>query len=186
MDLPRHVCHTCATVGLQKAKYMIMGEDVWPTLKVHVGVYMYTHEYEAKKKKLLCCPHPTKIKKLGRSVGIFFFFFFFTYRERVEFSNIFFKVSKWGKLGRNAVKKLSCENIMLQSYHLVLQAMWILKFITANPSTTNLLELLAYTPINTIFIDILIVNVWLSLNFCILGCFFIHLNIISTGQAAQF
>ena len=29
---------------------------------------------------------------------------FFTYRERVEFSNIFFKVSKWGKLGRNAVK----------------------------------------------------------------------------------
>ena len=40
---------------------------------------------------------------VGRS-GFFFFFFFFTYRERVEFSNIFFKVSKWGKLGRNAVK----------------------------------------------------------------------------------
>ena len=52
------------------------------------------------KKKLLCCPHPTKIWKLGRSVD----FFFFTYRERVEFSNIFFQVSKWGKLGRNAVK----------------------------------------------------------------------------------
>ena len=36
-----------------------------------------------KKKKLLCCPHPTKIWKLGRSVGIFFFFFFFlrTVRE---------------------------------------------------------------------------------------------------------
>ena len=52
---------------------------------------------------MLCCPHPTKIWKLGRSVGIFFFFFF-TYRERVEFSNMFLKVSKWGKLGRNAVK----------------------------------------------------------------------------------
>ena len=45
-------------------------------------------------KKLLCCPHPTKIWKLGRLVdffNFFFFFFFFTYRERVEFSNIFFK-----------------------------------------------------------------------------------------------
>ena len=40
---------------------------------------------------------------VGRS-GLLLFFFFFTYRERVEFSNIFFKVSKWGKLGRNAVK----------------------------------------------------------------------------------
>ena len=42
-----------------------------------------------------------KIGSVGRSI---FFFFFFTYRERVEFSNIFLKVSKWGKLGRNAVK----------------------------------------------------------------------------------
>ena len=33
-----------------------------------------------------------------------FLFFFLTYPERVEFSNIFFQVSKWGKLGRNAVK----------------------------------------------------------------------------------
>ena len=42
--------------------------------------------------------------KIG-SVGRFFFFFFFLkYCERVEFSNIFLKVSKWGKLGRNAVK----------------------------------------------------------------------------------
>ena len=32
--------------------------------------------HKAKKKKMLCCPHPTKISKLGRSVGIFFFFFF--------------------------------------------------------------------------------------------------------------
>ena len=49
-------------------------------------------------------PSPDQNLKIG-SVGRFFFFFFFsTYRERVEFSNIFFKVSKWGKLGRNAVK----------------------------------------------------------------------------------
>ena len=33
--------------------------------------------------------------KIGSSVD-----FFFTYRERVEFSNFFFKVSKWGKLRR--------------------------------------------------------------------------------------
>ena len=53
-------------------------------------------------------PSPDQNKKIG-SVGrdlfiYLFIFFFFTYRERVEFSNIFFKVSKWGKLGRNAVK----------------------------------------------------------------------------------
>ena len=60
-----------------------LAERVWghPTVSI----------YEAKKKKNLCCPHPTKIWKLGRSVDFFFFFFFFTYRERVEFSNIFFK-----------------------------------------------------------------------------------------------
>ena len=46
-------------------------------------------------------PSPDQNLKIG-SVGRDFFFF--TYRERVEFSNIFFKVSKWGKLGRNAVK----------------------------------------------------------------------------------
>ena len=60
------------------------------------------HWHLRPKKNLLCCPHPTKSENwVGRSI---FFFFFFTYRERVEFSNIFFKVSKWGKLGRNAVK----------------------------------------------------------------------------------
>ena len=41
---------------------------------------------------------------VGRSGFWYFFDFFFTYRERVEFSNIFFKVSKWGKLERNAEK----------------------------------------------------------------------------------
>ena len=45
-------------------------------------------------------PSPDQNLKIG-SVGLDFFF---TYRERVEFSNIFYKVSKWGKLGRNAVK----------------------------------------------------------------------------------
>ena len=43
-------------------------------------------------------PSPDQNLEIGSvTVGIFFFFFFFTYRERVEFSNIFFKVSKWGK-----------------------------------------------------------------------------------------
>ena len=57
------------------------------------------------KKKFVMLPSPDQNLKIG-SVGrdFFFFFFFLTYRERVEFSNIFFKVSKWGKLGRNAVK----------------------------------------------------------------------------------
>ena len=43
-------------------------------------------------------PSPDQNLKIG-SVGrdFFFFFFFFTYRERVEFSNIFFTVSKWGQ-----------------------------------------------------------------------------------------
>ena len=53
------------------------------------------------------------------------------------------------------VQKLSCENIMLQSYHLVLQKCENLKYHLHRPTV---LELLAYTPINTIFIDILIVN----------------------------
>ena len=35
----------------------------------------WRERHRAKKKKMLCCPHPTKIKKLGRSVGIFFFFY---------------------------------------------------------------------------------------------------------------
>ena len=55
------------------------------------------------KKKFVMLPSPDQNLKIG-SVGRFFFFFFFTYHERVEFSNIFLKVSKWGKLGRNAVK----------------------------------------------------------------------------------
>ena len=45
-------------------------------------------------KKIVMLPSPDQNLKIG-SVGQFFFFF--TYRERVEFSNIFFQVSKWGK-----------------------------------------------------------------------------------------
>ena len=56
------------------------------------------------KKKFFMLPSPDQNLKIGSVGRFFFFFFFFTYRERVEFSNIFLKVSNWGKLGRNAVK----------------------------------------------------------------------------------
>ena len=49
------------------------------------------------------------------------------------------------------VQKLSCENIMLQSDHLVLSKMWQLKM---SPPWTPELDLLAYTPINAMFIDL--------------------------------
>ena len=59
---------------------------------VLLTVYTDISYNKAKKKKLLCCPHPTKIWKLGRSVGIFFFFFFFFLRTVRELSfPIFFK-----------------------------------------------------------------------------------------------
>ena len=64
--------------------------------------FLYKTLVIRQKKKIVMLPSPDQNLKIG-SVGRFFFFFF-TYRERVEFSNIFFKVSKWGKLGRNAVK----------------------------------------------------------------------------------
>ena len=60
-------------------------------------------------KKKFMLPSPDQNLKIG-SVGqffFFFFFFFFTYRERVEFSNIFFKVSKWGKLGGMQSKRIN-------------------------------------------------------------------------------
>ena len=53
------------------------------------------------KKKKLCCPHPTKIWKLGRSVD--FFFFLRTVRE-LSFPIFFFKFLNGEKRGRNAVK----------------------------------------------------------------------------------
>ena len=59
------------------------------------------HNKAKKKNCYVALTRPKFENWVGRSG---FFFFFFTYRERVEFSNIFLKVSKWGKLGRNAVK----------------------------------------------------------------------------------
>ena len=50
------------------------------------------------------------------------------------------------------VQKSSCENIILQRYHLLLQKSENLKYHLH-------IEQKAYMPINTIFIDILIVNV---------------------------
>ena len=57
-----------------------------------------------------------KIGSVGQFFFFFFFFFFFTYRERVEFSNILLKVSKWGKLGRNAVKTHTCTSAFLSHW----------------------------------------------------------------------
>ena len=56
-------------------------------------------------KKIVMLPSPDQNLKIG-SVGRFFFFFFFFLRtmRELSFPNIFFLVSKWGKLGRNAVK----------------------------------------------------------------------------------
>ena len=55
----------------------------------------YKSVMDDKAKKKICYVALTRPKSenwVGRSI-----FFFFTYRERVEFSNIFLKVSKWGK-----------------------------------------------------------------------------------------
>ena len=77
-----------------------------PHGKTHIWKYIYMIIIRPKKKNCYVALTRPKLKNwVGRSgFFFFFFFFFFTYRERVEFSNIFFKVSKWGKLGRNAVK----------------------------------------------------------------------------------
>ena len=106
--------HMCTHVGMLTYTFTHLILPLFTVIKARpicTCIYMYrprcSFDYNKAKKKLnLCCPHPTKIWKLGRSVGIFLIFLiFFTYRERVEFSNkIFLKVSKWGKLGRNAVK----------------------------------------------------------------------------------
>ena len=58
------------------------------------------------KKKIVMLPSPDQNKKIG-SVGrdFFFFLFFFLHTVReLSFPIFFLKVSKWGKLGRNAVK----------------------------------------------------------------------------------
>ena len=81
--------------------------DKW---KMYVDFFLscalVSHTLIRPKKKLLCCPHPTKIWKLGRSVDFFYFFIFFTYRERVEFSNIFFKFLNGENSGGKQSKRI--------------------------------------------------------------------------------
>ena len=63
--------------------------------------------HKAKKKNCyVALTRPKSENWVGRSIFFFFFFFFFFFLRtvRVEFSNIFKKVSNWGKLCRNAVK----------------------------------------------------------------------------------
>ena len=59
------------------------------TAPKHVQIWL--NPSKAKKKKLLCCPHPTKIWKLGRSVDFFFFFFFLRTVRELSFPIFFFK-----------------------------------------------------------------------------------------------
>ena len=95
---------------LCRCAYTVSGQYYlyWPhtALSVYRVCYFlvpHTHVL-GQKKKIVMLPSPDQNLKIGSVGQDFFFFFFFTYRERIEFSNIFFKVSKWGKLGRNAVK----------------------------------------------------------------------------------
>ena len=62
------------------------------------------------KKKNVMLPSPDQNVKIG-SVWIFFFFFFFTYRERVEFSNIFLKFLNGENSGGMQSKRIykSCK-----------------------------------------------------------------------------
>ena len=61
------------------------------------------------KKKLLCCPHPTKIWKLGRSVGIFFFFFFLRTVRELSFPIFLFKFLNGENSGGMQSKRISCK-----------------------------------------------------------------------------
>ena len=74
-------------------------------ISMHLKLIVHLENWAPKKNCYVALTRPESENWVGRSLFFFFFFFFFfLYRERVEFSNIFFKVSKWGKLGRNAVK----------------------------------------------------------------------------------
>ena len=73
---------------------------------LYISIF-HTAEVQIRPKKINCYVALTRQKSenwVGRS--IFYFLFFFTYRERVEFSNIFLEVSKWGKLGGMQSKRI--------------------------------------------------------------------------------
>ena len=59
-----------------------------------------------KKNCYVALTRPKSENWVGRSIFFFFFFFFFTYRERVEFSNIILKVSKWENSGGMQSKRI--------------------------------------------------------------------------------
>ena len=63
------------------------------------------------KKKIVMLPSPDQNLKIGSVGRDFFFFFFFTYRERVEFSNIFFKFLNGENSGGMQSKRIykSCK-----------------------------------------------------------------------------
>ena len=95
---------TCLKWYCRRLQYFSLCVTGGISLKPLVNRLSLVVSIQGQKKKIVMLPSPDQNLKIG-SVGLdFFFFFFFTYRERVEFSNIFFTVSKWGKLGRNAVK----------------------------------------------------------------------------------
>ena len=57
-------------------------------------------------------PSPDQNLKIGSVGRDFFFFFFFTYRERVEFSNIFFKFLNGENSGGMQSKRIQVMQVL--------------------------------------------------------------------------
>ena len=99
--------------------HSIWGKNTEMQIKANKIQLHNLHAYKALKlgpppqKKMLCCPHPTKIWKLGRSVGIFFFFFFFFLRtvRELSFPIFFFKFLNGENSGGMQSKRIykSCK-----------------------------------------------------------------------------
>ena len=53
------------------------------------------------------------IGSVGQEIFFFFFFFFYVPWESWVIRNIFLKVSKWGKLGQNAVKRAYTSHLQV-------------------------------------------------------------------------
>ena len=70
------------------------------------------------KKKKLCCPHPTKIWKLGRSVGFFFFFFLRTVRE-LSFPIFFLKFLNGENSGGMQSKRIYTSAFLSHWIHIL-------------------------------------------------------------------